>query len=260
MMGRMSKYGEYEILATLFNTLILVGIVLFFVARIAGEASYNIASDEFVKYHSLLPANILSGSGYLQVFTAVFITLGYWEVFIYIFFIVGIARSVEKSIGTVKLARLFLESYIIFITFSYLFFPNFRVHGLWFYVFNIMWFYLQNQSDRRWFKYGYPLFCVIFSILVLQGGKSEYWKLGHLAGVIGIVLDDKLSLLIYSLMNSYKIRRMRLQKDFTNNIEKQIDAILEKIYKLGYDSLTTKEKEVLHIASKIYKEKLDKDL
>lgn len=254
-----SEHKKYDILTVPFNTFIFVCVISLFIAKIASESSYNITNNQFVRYYSLLPSNIFSQSGYLQIFTSPFITSGYWEIFMHIFFIFLIAKNIEKIVGAIKLLRIFLESYIIFIIFSYIFFKNSHIYGLWFYIFNIMWFYLQNQIDHRWFKYGYPIFCVIFAILVLQGGRTEYWKLGHLSGIICVILDNKLSLLAYSIANSYKVKKIQMQKDFTKNIEKQIDTILEKIYKLGYDSLTNVEKDTLYMASKIYKDRLNRE-
>ncbi len=251
---------KYDILTIPFNTFIFICVMSLFIARIASESSYNITNNQFVMYYSLLPSTIFTRTGYLQIFTSPFITAGYWEIFINVFFIFLIAKNIEKTAGTTRLLRIFLESYSIFIIFSYLFFKNSHIYGLWFYVFNIMWFYLQEQIDSRWFKYGYPIFCVIFAILILQGGKTEYWKLGHLSGVMCVILDDKLCQLVYSLANTYKIKKIQKQKDFTKNIEKQVDAILEKIYKLGYDSLTKGEKDILYKASKLYKDRLNNQL
>lgn len=255
-----SKYRRYELSTVPFNTFILICITGLFLTKIASEASYNVRSEEFFSFYSLPVSGILNGSKYIQIFTAPFITFGYWEFFVYVFFIFLIAKNVEKFTGTIKLLRIFLESYLTFIAISYLFFKNSQIYGLWFYVFNIMWFYLQNQIDRRWFKYGYPIFGIIFTILILQGGKTEYWKIGHLAGIICVILDEKLLSLINSALIAYKRRKIKRTAYLTFEIEKQIDSILEKIYKFGYDSLTKKEKETLYKASKLYKDKLNRQL
>ncbi|MFN7182130.1 MAG: rhomboid family intramembrane serine protease [Planctomycetota bacterium] len=252
------KVRKYRFFATPFNIIILSCILSFAIGRISYESTSEGASEHFAAYFSLKAREIFNSSSFFKALTAPFITAGYWEIFVLIFFIFIIARNVEYHTGTLKIARIFFESYFLFIIFSYTFFRNSPIYGAWFYIFNIMWFYLKEQPDNRWFKYGYPILCVIFALLVLQSGKTEYWKLGHLCGVLCVYVDEKLSTLASSLISSYRVKKAQMQKDYAKNMEKQIDKILEKIYEFGLDSLSKIEKEILYKASKIYKDKLNK--
>ncbi len=251
-------HRRYKVTEMPFNIVVFAYVMSFFIVKISHESSYNVSSEQYISHFALLPSSILKGNSFFRVFTAPFITYSYWEIFTYIFFIFLIAKNVEYLVGTFKILRIFLESYFLFIVFSCLFFKNAYIYGLWFYIFNALWFYLRSQSDNRWFKYGYPIFCVVFSLLVLHNDKKEYWKLGHLCGMLCVYFDEKISTIVSSIINSYKAHKVQARKNYVENIEKQIDNILEKIYEFGYDSLTKIEKDILFKASKIYREKLNK--
>jgi membrane associated rhomboid family serine protease len=252
------RIGRYKILDYPFSTLTLAAVIAFFIAKISYESSHQVSPKEFIENFAIVPAHIFSTDIY-KFFCAPFVTLGYWEVFVYIFFILVFARKVEEAEGTIKTIRVFLESYAVFILFSYAFFKNFHIWGLWFHIFGVLWFYSRDIIDERWFKYGYPAFCVIFAILVLHSGRTEYWKLGHLSGLLCVYLDEKLYYLIMSYIDEYREKKLKNEKYLTEQIEQQLDIILDKIHRLGYDSLTKVEKEILFKASRMYKDRIKKN-
>ncbi len=224
-------------------------------------------------YLGLVPKLVWSKLMIWQLFTYMFLHGGFWHILMNMFILWMFGSDLERAWGS----REFLKYYIICGVgaglFNVLLEPNstIAIIGASGAIYGILVAFALMFPNRLVYLYFlFPIkvkYLVIFLavmtlFLSMQGGRGNIAHLAHLGGLLVGYLYLKMNLQDKSLKSKFSqfMYRQKMEKAARNyqkeqKLMEEVDRILDKINKVGYDKLTRQEKKTLEDASDKLSEK-----
>lgn len=265
----MSRYGSYNsgyggMIPPVVKGLLLSNVVVFFLIYLGPIGITGI--------FGLVPKLVWSRLMIWQVFTYMFLHGGFWHILINMFILWMFGSDLERAWGSKE----FLKFYFICGVGAGLFniilqpasmIPVIGASGA---IYGVLVAYALMYPNRLVYIYFlFPVkvkYLVIFLavmefFLSMSGSRSNVAHFAHLGGMLvgyfylkGDWRFRRVSYKISNYFHRQKMERQLREKEKERKIMEEVDIILDKINRVGYEKLTRREKKILEEAS----EKLSK--
>ena len=245
--------------------LLLINLGLFLLPRV-----FPVNLDYFNRIFGLVPGLIWTKFYIWQFVTYMFLHGGFWHILMNMFILWMFGSDLERSWGSREFMKFYLITGIgagvvnvlvaaMFQSFSYI--PIIGASGA---IYGILVAYAMKNPNNYVYVYFLIPVKVKYLVIFLIGlefmstyrpsdGVAHFAHLGGaLVGFLYLKMDWRWKLLKFSPISIYRRLqdKARSKKQLENlEVMAEVDQILDKINKVGYDNLTKREKKVLEKAS-----------
>jgi membrane associated rhomboid family serine protease len=259
MNGYRGSYSGYGSVPPVVTTLLLANAAIFLFG-ILGRI-------DFSGLFGLVPKLVWSRFFVWQLFTYMFLHGGFWHIFMNMFILWMFGSELERDWGS----REFFKFYVICGMgaglFNVAFQPNsyIPIVGASGAIYGLLVAYAMMYPNRTvyiYFLFPVPVKYMVIGLAVIEfissmaGSSSNIAHFAHLGGMlVGFIylksdwrfasMKSKITAFFYKK----KIEKQWQDKEKEEKLMEEVDQILDKINKVGYDKLTRQEKKILEDAS-----------
>lgn len=277
-----NQYIRPKLFRGAIRILIIANVAVFLLSNLLGINNF------VYRFFGLVPASVISHGFIWQFFTYMFVHGGLGHIFMNMFVLWMFGMELENYWGKKEFLKYFLITGVGSGIITFLFSPTspIPVVGASGAIYALLLAFAMMFPERK--IYVYFLFPIRAKYFVLIIGAITFFSsfgtntsgishLTHLGGLIVGYLYFKRKSILFDVKRFFQKHKIKVENPFANFIRKvpkkpkqnpqessefkyetdltlreQVDEILDKISKVGYDKLTEQEKQTLYLASKYF--------